>query len=200
MNKNMKIYLQLIILNLLLITSACSSNDPPNAIMDGGLISEEPCSAPCFYGIIPGETQKVNVHSSLMEYRIDKGCSEISGGVLTCGEWLVIGFSELDLVNRIGFEPVHFLRLGDVVSKYGEPSVIQIQDRGSPENMSVAADLFYDSVSLRISLGKMDGTKCSIQPDDLIIWVTYFDKELYFQVRNINQQKWKGYGDYFWGG
>ena len=46
----------------------------PEAIIDGGFISAQPCSAPCFFGVSPGKTNFDQAESLLNESRYDLSC------------------------------------------------------------------------------------------------------------------------------
>jgi hypothetical protein len=106
---------------LLFLSSACGdSNNKALEIGDGGLLSGKPCSAPCFWGIIPGSTtqkQALSILSSKLNINnCDSWDTRNSGGTrgIQCSN-IGIDFDGQNLVNGVGFSPTQKLTINDVM-------------------------------------------------------------------------------------
>lgn len=103
-------------------------------IGDGGLLSEQPCSSPCAFGIGIGETQLDQVIPVLENNGISRCWTEpnISWSLISCGgnRLQVQVDMHTSLVNAIWFDPNVSISLGDVIEKYGEPNYVTVDQDG----------------------------------------------------------------------
>lgn len=165
-------------------------------IGDGGLVSAQPCAAPCFFGIHVGKTHLDDVVSILNTNGISPCSKDIDS--VSCGSAVYIGtHSSVLIVDGVGFAPSVPVSVGDVIEKYGNPDNIQIFPGDVPDVVKATALLFWDSLNMRVHLPEIDGSNYVIDNSTKIQWITYFDKTQYTDIRNNKfSQKWKGYTSY----
>lgn len=104
-------------------------------VSDGGFLSGEPCSAPCFWNITPGITTEKQAMDELSSKLDVKSCdprdSRNSGGTrgnLCSG--ISISFDDQSIVNMIGFDSSQKITVADVINKYGYPNGVSISILG----------------------------------------------------------------------
>lgn len=167
------------------------------AIGDGGLISEQPCNAPCFFGIRIGETRLEQVIPTLEESGIVTCKQDVELRIL-CGNNILIGTNEsTTFVDRIGYEPSNTIFLRDVIAKYGSPELVHVIPTGIPEAPTTDTLLFFDEWEMRIRLPTVDGMNYIVSGSSEVELVNYFDETLYNELRqNVYSQPWGGYATY----
>jgi hypothetical protein len=165
-------------------------------ISDGGLISGNPCSAPCFFGVEIGKTPISKVVKTLQDYGIEN-CIETDNNV-KCSLRIFIGTHSSDrLIDSIGFSTDEAIGLENVIQKYGDPNIIRIFPGEIPEKVELSAQLFWNSINMRIDLPTNAGQVYKVEKTTYIDWITFFSEDLYSQlINNGNPQNWRGYGTY----
>jgi hypothetical protein len=165
-------------------------------ISDGGLISGNPCSAPCFFGVEIGKTPISKVVKTLQDYGIEN-CIETDNNV-KCSLRIFIGTHSSDrLIDSIGFSTDEAIGLENVIQKYGDPNIIRIFPGEIPEKVELSAQLFWNSINMRIDLPTNAGQVYKVEKATYIDWITFFSEDLYSQlINNGNPQNWRGYGTY----
>lgn len=169
-----------------------------SSLGDGGVITGQPCVAPCFFNIHVAET-KIEQVIPLLENNGISSCSQDSEMRISCGTVVLVGANRSTaIVDRIGFAPSNTIFIQDVIEKYGQPNLMHVVPAGIPEAPTITILLFFDSIKMRIHLperGADEGYPVSGQTE--IEWVTYFDDVLYADIReNMFSQPWNGYGSY----
>jgi hypothetical protein len=185
----------------LFLLSACGiGNKKPLDIGDGGLLSGNPCSAPCFWGITPGITPEKQALTILSSKLNVKGCdrwdTRISGGTrgIDCSD-INIGFDDQNYVNGIGFSPSKNISLNDVIRKYGNPDGIFVIATGIEGTSPLVALIYFDNVNMIIHLPDQNSISYDLQSDIIIERIVYLERSDY-EFNKRSAQQWKGFGKY----
>ena len=167
-------------------------------IGDGGLISGNPCLAPCFNGVRIGETMIDQVIPILDDNRIYPCIQDTSTSVFCSNKILVEVNSSSYLVVAIGYYPNVKISIGEIILKYGEPNIIHVVPTGIPEGPTTVILLLFDELGMRIRLPTIDGREYKLSASSKVELVNYFDEVLYQEMRqNLFSQPWNGYGAYY---
>jgi hypothetical protein len=167
-------------------------------IGDGGLITGKPCTAPCFFGVYPGETPFDQTFTILSNYGRNSCKQNTTELTILCDKRNFIGANlSTRLINRIGFYPQIAVSVEEIILKYGNPSSLQIFIGGIPEAPMISMLLLFDDLNMRIHLPEKEGTEYIIEKTTKIELINYFDNELYSKVNEDEfSQLWNGYGTY----
>jgi hypothetical protein len=188
--------------------SQFSATETTLAINDGGLISQNPCGPPCFFGITAGKTtysefnaiinadKSIFSNCKIMDDNPNLGANHFG---VNCDHSLGVGFTN-QIVDNIGFFPSPDIALQNVLTMYGPPDLVETQISSSPEEpIELGMILFYDNYHMILAPQTQSGTEFPIGPDTLINNVTYFSKDSYQTIRENAAPfgtSWKGYGSY----
>ena len=197
----MKTYKILLAILCLYLLSACNYRSLilPK-IGDDGLLSGEPCSAPCFWNITPGTTSEKEalgeVTSRLGIFPCHRWDSSNSGGTkgILCSD-ISISFDDQNTVSVIGFNPTQEITVSNVISKYGEPDGVFITFFGIGSQPPVAALLYFDSLGMIVHLPEQNNKSYNLQAEIPVERIVYLKKSDYFNNKSL-VQSWKGYGIY----
>jgi hypothetical protein len=170
-------------------------------IGDGGFLSDEPCSAPCFLEILPGETLFSDVKAILSKRGYADDCFILSENILACPSSpgvssFAIGANQSGKVSGITFFPDKTIHLDDVLNKYGEPSQVVVGKAGIPEDPTTFVKLLFDTIQARITLTENFGIKYTVLSTSEVHEIEYFDPLEYSTIKEIDHQPWKGYSTY----
>lgn len=178
-----------------------------NLLHETGLVDGEPCDAPCWRGITPGETSWAAAEEIL---RADTTIADLN--FQEDGDAKGATFSQVDgdaccqIITQTG-EFVEFMQLqfapgvilGDVIEKYGEPNLIDGDQYSSDQYMVI---LFYEDVPMLIYVYLPDAETALSEESD-VIGVIYLTTDLIEQfVAASPLAEWEGYEsfDYYLGG
>jgi len=185
---------------ILCLPSACSYGNRPQVVIgDGGLISGEPCSAPCFWNINPGITTEKEALQILSQKLNVKNCDswdkDESGRDkgIRC-ESIGITFDN-NIVNTVSFRPSEIVTVEELMEKYGAPDGIFVAALGISAQPPIAMMLYFDTVNMVIHLPEQDSRIYNLQSDTLVESVVYMSKTEYLSTKNLRQE-WTGYGGY----
>jgi hypothetical protein len=177
-------------------------------IGDGGFLSEKPCKAPCFLGIIPDMTTKEQALEIFQQQFDISNCNEWpgikNGQEIWCNP-VNIKFSPSDKVNNISFSLTQSITMEEVIAKYGRPNAFNILGLGPGNNertTSVVMLLFFDNIHMTVSLPEQIGNKYDVEPSAQIDWINYLGNAEW-QLEKEDTQPWHGYGEYegpYWAG
>lgn len=192
-----------ILLLLAFIVISCT-NVQSNSIGDGGLISGEPCEAPCFYNIVPDSTNEDELRNIIRETKVLNPCKKYdftnsggNSGYSCANSNLLI---EKGLVTGLEFFPSSKIKLEDVFTKYGEPEKFVLKEENLPEYpMQLNMRLIYSSLCMEIFTEAKDGTTYVIDYQTLVTQVTYLGKTLCKESNEDvyrNADDWSGLGSY----
>lgn len=193
----------------LLVTDCQGTPYPPTAMNtvnlgDGGLLSQVPCRPPCFFGVTPGISTRIDAEQALQHYGLDRNCkyfdSTRDGGVrgVTCDAVVIELQSGSDIVSGIGFQPSLSITVGDVVARHGAPSTVGVAAVGLTDRYPIitGATLYFDSIHAALGLAEQSsGGEFNLQPATRVLGISYEDQATYDHERGYTAA-WKGYGIY----
>ncbi|MBC7228084.1 MAG: hypothetical protein H5T61_12790 [Thermoflexales bacterium] len=192
---------------MLLSLSACIPVTPATPMVDigdGGFLSEEPCGPPCFWGIIPGQTTEAEVIKILQRRGMYATCEvrdfEPEGGerVISCGSRLIIGFERgSEVVNGIGFSPSLTIAAEEVITKYGEPELVEVGGLGV-HVIDFQLTMAYPGMLTWVRLSLQDKLPYILEPSTRVRNIAYavdFGDPCYYEDNPL-WKEWHGYGEY----
>jgi hypothetical protein len=156
----------------------------------------EPCMAPCWGYIIPGETSLDEVLRILADEKGLSGCAP-NNGWITC-DYLIVHFDENDKVEDLQMWPSETVTLGQVSSVYGEPDEVHfcVSYTNSHDSSSV---LYFAKYKLWLFVNELAPPREMIRPDMVVRRFMYgptvFD-EIAWNCELYKSTAWHGYGDY----
>lgn len=172
-------------------------------IKDGGFLSNNPCGAPCFFGIVPDITRDEDALKIINEQTdIFVDCqnfnNESEGGLsgVDCIS-ITIGFAE-GRVSDIFFYPSKPIFLKDVIERFGFPNSVDIYETNLPEYpITTKVDLFFDQILTMISPAEYNGGEIVLTPETKILEIAYFGNARYKHIYELGHLKpWSGFGKY----
>jgi hypothetical protein len=199
-----------LVLAFLFFNSSLLRNPFVPNIKDGGFLSGEPCSAPCFLGIIPNKTKETQAIQILKDNGFYKNCyiynhessSGLRGAVCSGGIVSVAYFRGTDIVGSIDFRPSQELTVEMVIEKYGEPNAVSVAsiwfnwEKKPKTNMA----LIYDNINATVSLGDQEGDIFQIIPTTKVESIGYSDHRFpsieEYEAWKSFLSSWQGYGEY----
>jgi len=183
------------------LLSACAQNNKlPVNIGDGGLLSDRPCSAPCFWNITPGIStaeEATNILSTKLGLKdCDRWDTSNSGGTrgMQCSD-ITIDLDNEDLVSTIGFSPAQNITVDEVIKKYGNPDGVFITALGIEMQPPIAGMLYFNGENMIIHLPEQNSISYNLQPNTSIERIVYLEQSEY-ESNKDSIQKWKGFGKY----
>ena len=201
--------IRIVLLGLLLPVLVFAACSPPPELRDDtllqetGLITGEPCEAPCWRGITPGETAWRNAltivedDAELENLQLqedensDAAVAEWNqrGGSACCQMYTEDGESVDVLFLRVAPQ----MTLGEVFAEQGEPAYAV----GSPysDDQSVMNLVYPDKAMVLYTF--VAGEEASLSEASEVIGLLYMapeDMELLIQTSNLHE--WDGYGTY----
>lgn len=203
----MKLRLLFIVFALVLVAAACAPPPElrnPGYLQDTSLIDAEPCGAPCWRGIIPGETTWSEARSiieddptlSNIEIRNEEETGEIAAtfqrvdGIACCLLYTENG----EGVDQMLFQLAPDITLGQIVEVHGEPEYLSLSEVSEDQ---AAAALYYPeirSIIYAFVAGKETGTISADSEIFAVLYVRQSDMDLV--VENSSLYLWDGYGSY----
>lgn len=173
-------------------------------IKDGGVLSGDPCGAPCFWGIIPGVTTKDQVVVILESRKVFQDCefydnSQDSGeSGINCNCGINIGFQKnMDIVAGLGFIPYQEITIGEIITKYGSPDAVLLTPQGTPDGPPrVSMILYFDKINTSMVLHEQDSNIYEALPTSQVTLIRYHEQSEYESSRKYFSDNWNGYGIY----
>ena len=173
-------------------------------IGDAGVLSGEPCSAPCVFGIQAGETQFDDVPLLLKKYGVSKCETEpnISWVAIHCGagRFNVQANTHTNLVNGIWFYPNDRISLGEILGKYGKPDYVSLSQNGNPVAPTIQLYIYWDSIRMGVVMPTIDGKTYVVEKATRVELIGFSDEDLHQDSSEIELNSayklWSGYGTY----
>ena len=172
-------------------------------IGDGGIISGEPCSAPCVFGIQVGETQLDQVMPAIEKNGIaSSDCltePNLSWFLFNCGasRLNVQVDTQTNIVNAVWFHPNESISLGEIIEKFGEPNVGSINQEGTPG--TIHPRFYWNALRMLVSLPAISAKTYDIQKTTEVEIIQFSDEKL-FRTSDMESdpyyKPWDGYGIY----
>ncbi len=184
---------------LTFILSACQSAAPKIALGDGGLLSGQPCGAPCFWNVTPGLTTRDRAIPVLGRYGASGYRQE--GEFVTYGSAIYLRLDANGIVDDVTFMPDPPISLGAVIAKFGAPDVVQVRwdPTSLPEHPMFDLALYYDALHMILAPEPQEAWPAPVLAQDTSIReVTYLAEGAYAWAREVSGDltQWKGYGSY----
>jgi len=201
-----RLFLLLIAL-VAMVISACA---PPAKLLDEtylkdtSLISGEPCDAPCWNNITPGET---SFRDALIIVQDDITLANVEEVELEEDQGFVIGFSAKDgnlccqmysidgeVIDSILLQVAPQITLGEVIDKYGEPNYIAGAEY-SEDQASIV--LIYPDFSTLVYAYIAGAANGELSETSEIFAVGYStDSEMQQLLNSSSLYNWEGYQSY----
>lgn len=205
-NLRMKYRLLLLGLLALLLTAACSAPPPlrdDNLLHDDSLITNQPCGAPCWNNITPGETTWNNAVTILeddtalenVQTQQDEETSAVVaefqgvGGSPCCQMFSETG----ETVSLIFLRLAPDTTVGEIIETHGEPAYAIGSEFAEDQAI---VNLLYPDIQT-VVYAFTAGTSVDLTEDSEIVGVLYMqphDMELLIQTSNLHA--WEGFGPY----
>jgi len=203
----MKLRHLLIVIALAFIAASCSPPPElrnPAYLNDTSLISGEPCAAPCWRGITPGETSWSDARSILeddstitdIQIQNEEETGEIAAtfqrldGIPCC----LIYTEDGEQVDQMLFQLAPEITLGEVIETHGEPEFLSLSEVSADQ---AAAALYYPDI-FTVVYAFLSGAETGALGESseifAMLYVRPVDMELVLQ--NSSLYNWTGYGTY----
>jgi hypothetical protein len=203
---SMKFHLLLLgLLFLAVFAAACSVPElrDPALLQDTSLITSDPCAAPCWRGITPGETSWRDALIILeddptienLQTQTDENTKAAAadwqqrGGAACCQAFSEDG----QTVSILFLRTAPTMTLGQVIAAHGEPTYAV----GSPfsDNQAII-NLIYPNIPM-VVYAFVPGTEGEISANSEIIGVLYMTpKDMALLEVTSSLHRWEGYGSY----
>jgi hypothetical protein len=193
------------ILLILFVSAACTPAPNllnPDYLRDTTLVSGDPCEAPCWQDLIPGETEWSEARAYIEETStytdIERSTSEennaeaVSFGQTEGQPCCYIYTAEGETVDRIWLLLSPQILLDEVIDRYGEPEFIQAED--FPGDQALVA-MLYPDIPLVVYAYAESIAEGELTPASDVIGVLYLsDAEMETVLEYENRYFWDGYG------
>jgi len=195
-----------------------------STFVDHSLLTDIPCAAPCWQGIVPSETSRSQAMQILKEcpYILpgslqEAGTSDRGGVTWT---WRVPGRRlepsiswEDDVVQEITLGLTYDLTVDQAVSKFGPPEALSVGEGGVPEHSYWIIDLYYPNIGVQFKAYTPE-FESSLEPSTEVGVAQFFvptslerrvedvfgygeDAEYIVSHEMSLMRPWRGYGDLF---
>lgn len=203
----MKLRLMLIACAMIAAISACAP--PPELrneayLKDTSLIDGEPCSAPCWRGITPGETTWRDARTILED---DPTLADIKIESQEESEEVAATFQRVDgipccllysengkMVDQMLFQLAPDIKLSQVLETHGDPEYLSLSEVSGDQ---AAVALYYpelQAIVYAFVAGKEQG---ALSPDSEIFAMLYVrEEDVDLVIENSSLYAWEGYGTY----
>jgi hypothetical protein len=169
---------------------------PETWIGDAGLVSGVPCKAPCFFGVVAGQTPVNQVVGILKENGVQPCVIEDELRVL-CDNVSIEADIESKLVIGIGYTLDQSVSIKELFTTYGEPDYIEVISTSIPEAPMVSVALLYDNLRMVIYPPEIDGVDYIVGESTVPESFIYLDDTSYEDMKHSYYlQLWAGYGVY----
>lgn len=200
----MRVRLILLASLLTLIITACAPEIrilSDKLLQDTSVITDEPCAAPCWRGITPGETKwndalaileaddtltDLEIRSNADTGQIGAAWSAVNGD--KCCQMFT---QDGEAVSLIVLSTTPDIKFGQIVEKYGEPEYIIGQ---VPATNQALASVYYLDVPMMIYIYS-EGETGTINEESPVVGFAYTTPELMdLVVDTSNLYNWTGFG------
>ena len=139
------------------LTSCLRSKE---SLVDDSILTDTPCAAPCWQGIVPGESSRLEALEVLDDSPYVRQDSLRQAGTGESGGatwWWRVSGRHLqpsikwtdDVVQEITLGLTYDLSIEQVLDKYGPPEAIHVSKGGTPEHWYWIADLYYPQAGVQ---------------------------------------------------
>lgn len=201
--------LRLVVLACLLVVVVTACAPPPELrndayLRDTSLIDGEPCGAPCWRGITPGETSWRAARTILeddptladINIRTEENTSEVAATFRRVdGEPCCLIYSETgEQVDQLLLQLAPVMRLRQVIETHGEPEYLSLSEVSDDQ---AAAALYYPELRAIVYAFVAGAAQGTINPDSEIFALLYVrQSDVDLVIRNSALYRWAGYAAY----
>jgi hypothetical protein len=198
------------ILILLLLIAACAPPPPlrdDTMLIDDSLASSDPCAAPCWNGITPGETRWSEALIILQddadlaepttrnpgdEIFPDAQVAEFSrNGGSTCCQLISL---DGEVVSTIFLRLSPTVRIGQVIENHGQPEYVALSPYSEQEAL---VNLIYPAINTVVYAYVAGEATGELSADSELIGVLYITSEDMTELLTSSPlHAWEGYGSY----
>ncbi len=194
------------LLALVLLFAACAPPPElrdPNMLQDTSLVSGEPCEAPCWRGITPGETTWSDALTILEDdttiENLNTQTDDNSNAALA--EWNQKGGSACcqmfsddgETVSVLLLRVAPTMTLGDVIDRYGEPTYVV----GSPFTDDQAAlNIIYPERDMVIYVFSAGATGTISETSEVFATLYVVPSQMELLINTTSLHAWEGYGSF----
>ncbi|MCU0511839.1 MAG: hypothetical protein MUE40_04630 [Anaerolineae bacterium] len=202
----MRLRLYCLALLLMLVVAACSPPPnlrDPNLLQDTSLLTDDPCAAPCWRNIIPGETSWRDMmiaieddpaFTTVEEVKDDSSEARLVNFTTSSGSPCCRVYSTLDgrTVGQIlTLLAPGQMTLGDIFDKYGEPQYATGADVTSDQAL---VSLIYPDVPVIVYVFAAGVAEGALTAASEVIGVIYLQPaDIDDIVNNTSLYAWEGY-------
>lgn len=172
-------------------------------LQDTSVITDEPCAAPCWRGITPGETKWndalaiLEADETLTDLQIrtnsDTGQIGAAWSVANGDRCCQMFTQDSETVDLIVLSTTPALTFGEIIDKYGEPEYIIGQSLASDQAL---ASIYYLDVPMMIYLYS-EGESGTINEASPVVGFAYTTADLMqLVVDTSNLYHWAGFGTF----
>jgi len=176
-------------------------------IGDGGLLSDQPCKSPCFFGVRLGKTTFDEVIPILKTNGLSPCFKDLRSADWESVVCLIDKPSvrveineDSRVVNGIWYLPSIALAVSDIIAKYGEPNYVQaLLARDDSGNLQMTSTLYWDSLEMEVRLSPTKDSgehKYQIESTTNIDSIYFEEKEDYMRFSREGAERWRGYDFY----
>ena len=155
-----------------------------NALVDDSLLSDIPCAAPCWQGIVPGKTSRSQVMQILRANPYIRDDSLEEAGTTEVGGvtwwWSIPGrrlqpsiLWQDNTVQEITLGLTYDLTVDQVVNKFGPPESLNVGIGGVPEHQYWIIDLYYPGEGIQFKAYTSESSSL-LEPSTEVGVVIYF--------------------------
>jgi hypothetical protein len=178
------------------------TNTPPatQPVLNHNPLDTEPCMAPCWQNITPGETT-LDQAAQILGDRGDLGGCPAINGYIKC-DWVVIHAGDNGIVEVIKMGPSETVTLADAIALYGEPDEVHFctsyEEYENPQHtISVS---YFASYRLWLTFVEPGEPIVPVHPGmvvrEMIYGLTGLDVTWMNCDNHYQESEWLGYGDY----
>jgi hypothetical protein len=181
-----------------LLMMGCMKSQTEKKIGDGGFISGKPCSAPCFFGIVPGQSDRDQAINQLRKLGVKY--SRDANQMVNYSNLVFIKYNSNGLVTEIIFRPSTKIKVKDILDVYGPPDKVEIlyDPSSTPEHNYFDSNIFYNGIHLIITLQRQENWPGYSLTSETDLGLIIYDEATVYnnQVYSTHIIPWKGYGLY----
>lgn len=170
---------------------------PETWIGDGGLVTGNPCFAPCFFGVIPNETSMNHVIPILRE-KAGLECAVEYETTIVCDNTFIKIDTTTYLVKGLGYISDISIPIGKILDIYGIPNNIVLKHYISQGLPYITAIIMFDEFKMALYFPETNDEDYEIEENTILDWALYLDDKSYQMLQNSEEslQLWDGYKVY----
>lgn len=170
---------------------------------DRSLVSGEPCGAPCWYGIVPGETSWLEAIEAVQNNAAFSGFETEGEEGLLQAIWQkagssqyccrLLGDEESGAVTYVFLAVAPGMIVDEVLRQHGDPTYVTTFDFTNTESV---IQLVYPDTPMVVSVVVGDATASLLANSDIVAVLYMSPEEMSIVLDTTELQGWNGYQPY----